>query len=61
MIDDPSREADALPTLRSRNWLILALLMLGLSGWAIIAAVAWGVWVLECMANAAVIAVGGSV
>jgi hypothetical protein len=50
MIDDPYREADALPTLRTRNWLLLAI---ALAGWAIFGAVAWGLWLLGCVAKAA--------
>jgi hypothetical protein len=58
MIDDLPREADALPILRSRNWLIPVLLFLGLTGWAVIV---WGLWLLKRTAEAAAIAVGGSV
>jgi hypothetical protein len=61
MIDNPPRETDALPTLRSRNWLIPALLFLGLGGWAVLAAVAYGLWLLKSMTEAAAIAFGGSV
>jgi hypothetical protein len=57
MIDDRYREADALPTLRSRNWLILGLLMMALSG---VATIACGAWLFRVMVNVA-IAVGGPV
>jgi hypothetical protein len=34
MIDDRYREADALPTLRTRNWLILGLLVISIGAWS---------------------------
>jgi hypothetical protein len=58
MIDNPPREADALPTLRTRNWLILGLLVMSIGAWG---AGAYGLWLLKCLAEAAAIAVGGSV
>jgi hypothetical protein len=33
MIDDLHREADALPTLRTRSWVILGLLTFGIAAW----------------------------
>jgi hypothetical protein len=57
MIDNLPREADALPTLRSNNWLIPLLLAMALTGWVIICGV---LWVFKLMANVA-IAVGGLV
>jgi hypothetical protein len=58
MIEDPYREADALPTLRTRNWLILGLLLVAIGACV---ATAYGLWLLKCLAEAAAIAVGGSV
>jgi hypothetical protein len=50
MIDDPSRAADVLPTLRTRNWVILGLLMMAIGACG---ATAYGLWLLKCMAKAA--------
>jgi hypothetical protein len=61
MIDDPYREEVALSTLRTRSWLIPVLLFMGLGGWAVLGAVAYGVWLLKSMAEAAAIAFGGAV
>jgi hypothetical protein len=51
------READALPTPRFPNWLLLGLLMMALSG---VATIACGAWLFRVMVHVA-IAVGGSV
>jgi hypothetical protein len=61
MIDDPYREEVALATLRTRSWLIPVLLFMGLSGWAVLVAVGYGLWLLKRMAEAAAIAFGGAV
>jgi hypothetical protein len=54
MIDDPPREADALPTPRSGPWLIPVLLAMALAGWAVFGAVVWGLWLLTRMVEAAI-------
>jgi NO-binding membrane sensor protein with MHYT domain len=51
MIDDLHREADALPTLRTRSWVILGLLISGIGLWAVLHVV------VQCMVDVA-IAVG---
>jgi hypothetical protein len=51
MIDDLHREADALPTLRTRAWVILGLLTFGIAMYAAIA------WLIKCVVDA-VIAIG---
>jgi hypothetical protein len=48
MIDDPHREADALPTLRSRNWLFLGLLVISIGAWGVVG------WLLKHMVDMAI-------